>query len=145
MPYRQHDFGFTIIEVVSVLVLLGILAAVAMVRSGGPETAIRANADILGSHLRYAQSRAMAMEEPWGLSASGGTYSMFRVSGGSQQSVPLPGEAAENIGNGRWWFDALGRPHSGNDAADHAESNINISVGSLADAVTITAVTGYIP
>ncbi|NCC26075.1 MAG: prepilin-type N-terminal cleavage/methylation domain-containing protein, partial [Deltaproteobacteria bacterium] len=54
-PSNRHAFGFTMIEIISVLVLLGILAAVAVIRSGGPDTTVRANADILSSHLRYAQ------------------------------------------------------------------------------------------
>ena len=79
--YRHRSFGFTFIEVLLILILLGILSAVAVSRINS-DTDQWTNPDIFASHLRYAQSRAMAMEQPWGLQTQNGVYTMFKVEGG---------------------------------------------------------------
>ncbi len=142
----HRALGFTLIEVVAVLIILGILAAIAVNRIHfDPDQWI--NPDLFASHLRYAQSRAMATEQPWGLTAAGGTYTMFKVDTktGALKTVKLPSEAGKEVQKGTWWFDDMGRPYGTtyNDTASPVNKDIHIKVAGKI--VTITAVTGYVP
>ena len=57
--------GFTLIEVIAVLVLLGIIGIYATNRMGNDQFKAIAVADALRAALRYAQARAMA-DDPTG-------------------------------------------------------------------------------
>ena len=57
--YRNMN-GFTLIEVISVLIILGILTAVAVTRSASNQYNLIAATDALTSQLRLAQARAMS-------------------------------------------------------------------------------------
>ncbi len=59
--------GFTLIEVVAVLLVLGILAAFAAVRiSDTGQSDLISQVDVIKNHLRYAQNRAMNTGSPVG-------------------------------------------------------------------------------
>lgn len=87
--------GFTLIEVVAVLIILGILTAVAVGRSMDSGAELVSQTDVIKSHLRYAQSRAMAMEEVWGIRSTGSGYYLFRVD--TTNKITLPGEESDVI------------------------------------------------
>ena len=53
------SFGFTLIEIISVLTLLAIVAVVVIIRLNGSTITVYADADRLVSDLRYAQTLAM--------------------------------------------------------------------------------------
>lgn len=139
------ESGFTLLEIIAVLVLLGILTAVAVPRFLDLETDGRAAASALKARLRYAQARSMASDTAWGVGFSGTSYVLFsdaRNQAGSQKI--FPGEEKETIllpkglgvPNDKFIaFDDLGRPVAGSEA--------RVSVGSVT--ITITPVTGYIP
>jgi MSHA pilin protein MshC len=81
----KKENGFTLLEIISVLVIMGILAVIAVSRSVNYDTQVYAGADVLKSHLRYAQTLAMnsnpaAIGVPviWGISGTGGSYWLFR-------------------------------------------------------------------
>ena len=59
--FRRHftGSGFTMLEVIAVLVILGIVSAVAISRVSGLGVSLYADADRLAADLRYAQSLAM--------------------------------------------------------------------------------------
>jgi MSHA pilin protein MshC len=85
---HKNENGFTILEVVAVLVIVGILVAVAVSRAlnVGPE--LTTGADTLKMHLRYAQTSAMNFHTnpntglssilPWGMSCNGTSYWLFQ-------------------------------------------------------------------
>ena len=81
--------GFTMIEVVAVLLVLGILAAVVVVRTTGlDQSDLISQIDVIKNHLRYAQARAMGSSSPWGVTFQAGakTYFLFQ---GTAPSTPV--------------------------------------------------------
>ena len=76
---REHVSrgGFTLIEVITVLLLCGIVAAVLLARTSATDTArVRSEADTLRSHLRFAQLLAMndLPGVQWGIDVSPASY-----------------------------------------------------------------------
>lgn len=84
--------GFTLLEVVAVLVLLGILAAVAVARFADSNADAVAEAEIFKSHLRYAQIRAMGDIYPWTIEVGSGSYALSTTNP-SIGTPTLPGES----------------------------------------------------
>ena len=74
---RRVAAGFSLLEVVAVLLLIGILAVAAAVKYGKSGTRALTEADGLRSVLRYAQSRAMADVYTWGVSFTATSYALF--------------------------------------------------------------------
>ena len=77
--------GFTLIEIISVLVVLGLLVAVLVSRMTNYDTEVRMGTDVLKEHLRYAQTMAMnyspnaGEDTVWGIKSNDGTsYWLFK-------------------------------------------------------------------
>jgi prepilin-type N-terminal cleavage/methylation domain-containing protein len=143
---RQNN-GFTLIEVIAVLIIIAIISAVVLVR--GISTAdvnLQAEVDILKSHLRYAQYLAMNDISPtkWGINFQGSSYVLIKdVSGVQTSPLIFPGESATHsfaapitataTPAAPVLFDEWGSPTSAT----------SIAVGG--QTFTITATTGFIP
>lgn len=89
---RQNN-GFTLIEVIAVLVIAAILTAVVVVR--GMSTAdvnLQAEVDTLKSHLRYAQYQALNDIAPvkWGINLQGSSYTLVRNISGDNTTFDSP-------------------------------------------------------
>ena len=56
--------GFTLLEIIAILVILGILAVVVVSRTTSMNAEVYAGADTLKTHLRYAQILAMNTNPP---------------------------------------------------------------------------------
>jgi len=76
--------GFTLLEVVAILVILGIITAVALSRISSSQNNLVTATDTLTSHLRLAQARAMSTSADyvapsvWGVNfTSSTTYNLF--------------------------------------------------------------------
>jgi len=101
-PPPNESSGFTLIEIVVVLVAIGIMSAVALVRL--PDTltmTTRSEVDTLRVHLQYAQLRALTRHALWGIAFSDDqTYWLYYVDDDGY-TIPaiLPGEAAMNAVN----------------------------------------------
>lgn len=59
--------GFSLVEVIAVLVILIIVSAVIVSQSGTYSTDLVTQTEILKTHLRYAQSMSMASVDPTGI------------------------------------------------------------------------------
>ncbi|MEW6335740.1 MAG: GspH/FimT family pseudopilin [Thermodesulfobacteriota bacterium] len=92
-----HYAGFTLIEVVAVLVILAILSAVAMSRVGSVEPNLRSEVNDLKAALRYAQQMAIASDSvvTFGVTVTAGGYTLVRTGGSGSQPV-LPGEGSSS-------------------------------------------------
>ena len=105
MPFFQSTdkSGFSIVEVLVVLIIIGIVSVIIIGRSDVDQTDLLAQTEVVKSHIRYAQSRAMNSDRIWGIRCddSGQMYWLF-VDGSSDvdNRRKLPGE---EIRHGRPW------------------------------------------
>ena len=85
--------GFTMIEIISVLIIIGIISAVAIVRmTDTRDYDLNSQWEVVKAHLRLAQFRAMSSSSPYGINFGSATsYYLFK---GSAPVTPimLPGE-----------------------------------------------------
>lgn len=140
--------GFTLMEVIVVIILLGILAVAAVVRFGGTDAEDVAAAETLKAHLRYAQIRAMGDVVYWGIEIeTSNKYVLIRDS----DNVPnLPGESEPYLDDIPVNISPLvtfrfspgrGQPIDANKIV--LTTIPDITVGS--QTITITPETGFIP
>ena len=142
---NQH--GFTMIEVVMVLIVIAIVATVVAYRPATVSNDIIVQAEILKSHLRYAQIKAMNDTVPWGIRIPDATsYILYRNN--ASASDILPGETAQThtlpavvtitggVGS-TYNFDDFGSPGA-------STLTITLSQGATTSNITIIRNTGYI-
>ena len=68
----RSDHGFTMVEVITVLIIVGIVVAIAVVGFLSTDThATKSQFEMVKAHLRYAQARAMHSNSAWGVNFSG--------------------------------------------------------------------------
>ncbi|MDY0163062.1 type II secretion system protein [Desulfobotulus sp.] len=140
-----YEGGFTMIEIIAVLVILGILAAVVLPRlQGSGEREVIQQYHEVRSRLRYAQSRAMAAGGGWGVTFSGNAYWMQNPAG---TKVPFPGLSEDSVSVAHGFgaeqvvrFSDRGIPVDGSDNALGADQTISMGGKSL----TINRITGAI-
>jgi len=122
---KRNDQGFTIIEIVVVLVLVSIIATTVFTRSiTTDQINMSAQTEVVKSHIRYAQSQAMKRSENWGIFGNGSEYWLFgpwvSPSEVSSNPVRLPGQNSDKISMSELgldinppfiiYFDGFGRP-----------------------------------
>ena len=116
--------GYSLVELITVLVLLGILATVALPRFVGTGAfSGRAAGDRVVSAVRYAQEQAMSRNRHARIRFSGRTYRVqFRNASGSWETLPVPGTGEDEwtlpgdvrfSAAGNREFDGLGKPAPG--------------------------------
>jgi MSHA pilin protein MshC len=128
----RRPSGFTIVEIVVVLLLMSILAATVIGRSiTSSDLDLNSATDKIRNQIRYAQSQAMKRTDSvWGIqsdiSAGIKEYWMFRADSNGTEEVRIPGGdygatgtriSFDNLGadlnSFTIVFDWLGRPYNG--------------------------------
>lgn len=159
---NQH--GFTVIELVIVLILLSIFATVAAGRFGTIDTGLITETDILKSNLRYAQIKAMNDTVTWGIHISSSTtYTLYRNGIKAVNPFYLPAEDNNNpasdplvhaltgnvtitTGVGTTIsFNDWGIPVDGSGVPLPADVTITLSDGTQTGSITVKQNTGFIP
>lgn len=151
--------GFTMIEVIAVLIILGIITAIAVSRGLSTQQDLIPQADIVKSHLRFAQLKALQDDEAtWGINfSSSTTYSLF-TNGNTADTMTLPGEDAKEVDlaqkspgmtitTGIVSFDSWGRPctNAAGTILQSENRTIAVSLSGQTETITITQNTGFIP
>ncbi len=153
----RNQRGFTMMEIISVLVILGIVAAVIASRFSGPrEYDLASQLDVVKNHIRLAQSRAMNAYKSCGINfTSATTYYLFDANAPATP-VHILGEktATVDLGSGGKksaltvtsapqviTFNGFGSPI---DASGNPVTT-NVTLVTNAGNVTITKNTGFIP
>lgn len=90
-PGRGNASGFTLMETMATLVIIGILALVFVASASRTGAAVAAEAAILRGHLRFAQAMAMANNTiVWSVRVEGSAYTLQRD--GAPSVLHLPDE-----------------------------------------------------
>jgi prepilin-type N-terminal cleavage/methylation domain-containing protein len=138
--------GFTLLEIIAVLLIFSILAGVVLIRVNSPAE-LAGRAEVIKNHLRYAQSMAMLSNHVWGVRFEADQYVLFeedeaRLFPGEENPVPLKDLTASPLTIG---FDGWGMPL---DLAANsplgADALLRISDSESTLTVTISRDTGFV-
>ena len=95
---RHNNRGFTIIEIISVLIITGVLATVVVQHVMDVNTDLVATTEVIKNQLRYAQSRAMNSDAFWYITfepdGSGGYRYSLNETDATGNPMHLPGEGS---------------------------------------------------
>jgi prepilin-type N-terminal cleavage/methylation domain-containing protein len=156
--YLRKNTGFTMLEAIVVMLIVGIVGAAVAARMVISNPELEAQAEVTKTHIRYAQIQAMNSDTVWGIHCEGATYWLFKDSN-KDNKVLLPGEdndtvdlSAKNLtmtGFTDLSFNSWGAPHT-DEAASEANKlstalNITISSAEQSTQIVITPNTGFIP
>jgi prepilin-type N-terminal cleavage/methylation domain-containing protein len=147
--------GFTMIELIIVMIIIGILAATVIIKWPGKSFNLPAQADIIVQDIRYTQSLAMSRAQ------SGERYRIYfyttsyRITdnNGTRISHPTAGQADSVLGsgisfqsngfNGYLAFDNLGQPYSGTTLLS-VNTSVQLAGGGLTRTLTVSKNTGAV-
>jgi prepilin-type N-terminal cleavage/methylation domain-containing protein len=141
--------GFTMIEIIMVLIIMAIVGTVVLSRATTAGYDLASQAEILKSHLRFAQIKAMNDAVLWGIyiPAAGSSYVLYKNN--AQATSLLPGESAQThtLPAGITVTAGVGSTYNFDDWGSPGTSTftITLSQGTTTSNITITKNTGYIP
>ena len=166
--FKIKQKGFTLLEIIAILVVMGILAAIAVSRATNFDAEVYAGADTLKTSLRYAQTTAMNTNPSaglniWGINYDSGAnqYWLFQGTSPNNNIVLLP-EGTQYVTANRkidlnskkirlnWtapfttiYFDNRGIPYTAYTNATTntlLASNLTISVSPLSGGTTVNVI-----
>ena len=142
-PARPRTHGFTFLELVAVLLVIGVLAAMALPRVVTQSINLSAIAAKLASDIRYTQSLSMSQGQRYRINfLSTTTYQITDIIGvGTPIAHPITGTAVISVapatlsGYTNITFDSQGVPY---DAAGALAANVVITLAAGSDTRTLT-------
>ncbi len=165
--------GFTILEIIAVIVLLGAMTAVVVSTfPSQTENEFYSRLEVIKDHIRYAQLKSIKEDRVFGVSCDGDNYWMFRATRPvnpladpidplNQQPFANEGAAVINLSGAGFsldaftvFFDEMGEPYTAyvdtNNAGNvrltaNLDVDFEISSTATSETITITPFTGYVP
>jgi MSHA pilin protein MshC len=137
--------GFTFLEIITVIIIIGIIGAVAVSRISSTDTyRMIGERDKVESHLRYAQGRAIRTDSTWGIRFNSvSTYWLFQNVGASSFQKRFAGEDSNQVTLSKLLvnsapstitFDRFGSPGA-----------VGTTVTTSGGNITVATNTGFIP
>jgi MSHA pilin protein MshC len=153
---HRNQAGFTLIEIVAVIVFIAILAAVAIVRHKPVDPTLMSQAQVLKAHMRYAQMRSLSTDSHWGINyqvnGDQRSYWLFKQPA-TNDRIALPGESDDHVllmkgivisqGSFQVEFDGWGRPSS--TLSGTGTLNLELTKSGDSEQIIVTQNTGFIP
>ena len=160
--HLKNTSGFTIIEIITVLIVMGIITAFVIGRAASTRTDLHVQYEILKAHLRYAQTQAVNSTLNFGIEsdATGDNYWLFKYDPAAlppvvktklpsinTDEVNLSGSGLSMTSGAIVCFNTRGIPYTDHTATtlQAVDRTISISDGSSTRNITITKNTGFIP
>lgn len=154
-PGGSRCDGFTLVEVITVLLIIGILSTVILTRGGSLNGDLPARMGEVRSQLRYLQLMAMKNGVNYlTLTCDGTSYWAYNTKNATQR-LPLPGESSATVSLAdkkmqmdpfTISYDAFGIPYTGSPQVKLMNNaTIGITVGDQTDSLTVTPETGFVP
>lgn len=152
LPASGRSGGFTLVEVVTVLIILGLIGAYISTRSASLDGTLAARLSEVRSQLRYVQLTALQGGITYVGMGSDGTNYWAQYSNATY--LQLPGESATavsasgknmQISSFNVQFDSLGIPYNGTTGAKLTSAvTISIVAGGSSGALTVAPETGFV-
>jgi prepilin-type N-terminal cleavage/methylation domain-containing protein len=146
---RRHAKGFTLTELVVVIVIASILAAVVYSRVSVSEFKVEGSTDELKAALRYAHKLAIAQRRNVFVSASGSDVSLCYVNGCASRVTKPPTADPFTVTpsntptlSSAFYFDAQGRPTLIGGAL--ATGAITLSIAGATRVISVEPQTGFV-
>lgn len=148
--FDHKSLGFTAIELVVTLVIIGMLAAYVVPRLDMGGTSAAAETERLARDLRHVQEMAMTEGLTLALQPAGAGYAVVN-SGGTTVTDPATHQPFQvtlkngvTLSGATVRFDSMGRPVTAAGTLAGAAASLALSGGSHSDTVTVSPVTGFV-
>jgi prepilin-type N-terminal cleavage/methylation domain-containing protein len=94
--HLKEDSGFTLIEVILVMVIITLISTVVITRSRDLSTGLISQSDIMKTHLRYAQTLAMSAggSDIFGVNCDANKYWLFKGAAPDSNILKLTDDAS---------------------------------------------------
>src|SRR5210317_1590159 len=133
----RNQVGFTPLEVLAVLIIIGIISLMVVGRSDIGQTDLLAQTEVIKSHIRYTQSRSMNSDRIWGIRSDATVQAYWLFVDGDPENInnqrKLPGEESYTVDLSQYKltlatttlsFDDRGRPCDDNDGTQLLETDL---------------------
>ncbi len=136
----RNEHGFTLLEIIMVVVIIGILAWVAITKYPTTGISLETAADMIKSDIRSVQALAMAKHTAKSMTFASTIYTFDDLSGTKQRNLAniFDGQLTITWSNTTIEFNSLGEPTRDQD------DTISITNGSASKTLTVLRYTGKV-
>ncbi|MDD5435834.1 MAG: prepilin-type N-terminal cleavage/methylation domain-containing protein [Nitrospira sp.] len=141
---RFSNDGFTMIEIIAILTIISIMSVIAISKlTSTTSYNLISEADIVKSHLRYAQLRAMSDDVSWGINFSSTSYTLLKNGITATTNLPNESSPTHNLQSGLSITSGAGSTVSFDNWGSPGTSDKLITL-SGSQTITVTKNTGFI-